>query len=106
MSLYLFTILPKHLHSHLLLHNAQTNSAKAKESASQRTTRDQMNGQPIYRQEGRTANKVLPKSGVMGFYDTFVLNRTLVFQINSSAKMPRLRQYPKPLGIMVRKNCL
>jgi hypothetical protein len=39
-------------------------------------------------------NKVLPKAGVMCFYDTFVLNRTLVFQINSSAEMPRLRQYP------------
>ena len=33
--------------------------------------------------EARTANKVLPKAGVTGFYDTFVLNRTLVFQINS-----------------------
>ncbi|MBS0646229.1 MAG: hypothetical protein JSR97_06525 [Verrucomicrobia bacterium] len=40
-------------------------------------------------------NKVLPKAGVTGFYDTFVLNRTLVFQINSSAETPRLRQYPK-----------
>ena len=44
--------------------------------------------------EARTANKVLPKAGVTGFYDTFVLNRTLVFQINSSAETPRLRQYP------------
>jgi hypothetical protein len=44
--------------------------------------------------EARTANKVLPKAGVTGFYDTFVLNQTLVFQINSSAEMPRLRQYP------------
>jgi len=39
-------------------------------------------------------NKVLPKAGVTNFYDTFVLNRTLVFQINSSAETPRLRQYP------------
>jgi len=44
--------------------------------------------------EARTANKVLPKAGVTNFYDTFVLNRTLVFQINSSAETPRLRQYP------------
>jgi hypothetical protein len=44
--------------------------------------------------EARTANKVLPKAGVTGFYDTFVLNRTIVFQINSSAETPRLRQYP------------
>lgn len=42
-----------------------------------------------------SGNKVLPKAGVTSFYDTFVLNRTLVFQINSSAKTPRLRQYPK-----------
>jgi len=38
-------------------------------------------------------NKVLPKAGVTGFYDTFVLNPTLIFQINSSDKTPRLRQY-------------
>jgi len=42
-----------------------------------------------------TDNKVLPKAGVTCFYDTFVLNRALVFQINFSAKTPRLRQYPK-----------
>lgn len=66
----------------------------AKEPPSQRTTTDQMNGQLTYRQEGRTANKVLPKAGVTGYYDTFVLSRTLVFQINSSAETPRLRQYP------------
>ena len=41
-----------------------------------------------------SGNKVLPKAGVAGFYYTFVLNRTLVFQINSSAETPRLRQYP------------
>ncbi|MCZ2130680.1 MAG: hypothetical protein LC109_10490 [Bacteroidia bacterium] len=33
-------------------------------------------------------NKVLPKAGVTCFYDTFVLNRSLVFQIDSSAKNP------------------
>jgi hypothetical protein len=44
--------------------------------------------------EARTANKVLPKAGVTSFYNNFVLNRTLVFQINSSAETPRLRQYP------------
>ncbi len=44
--------------------------------------------------KARTANKVLPKAGVIGFYDTFVLNQTLDFQINSSAETPRLRQYP------------
>jgi hypothetical protein len=45
--------------------------------------------------EARTANKVLPKAGVTCLYDTFVLNRTLVFQINNSAETPRLRQYLK-----------
>ena len=48
--------------------------------------------------ESRTANKVLPKAGVTGFYDTFVLNRTLVFQLNGSAETPRLRQYPNVMG--------
>jgi hypothetical protein len=42
-----------------------------------------------------SANKGLPKAGVTGFYNTFVLNRTFVFQINSSAVTPRLRQAPK-----------
>jgi len=49
----------------------------------------------VLRGNSRAAgNKVLPKAGVTGFYDTFVLNRTLVFQIYTSAEMPRLRQYP------------
>jgi hypothetical protein len=45
-------------------------------------------------QRRASANKVLPKAGVSSFYDTFVLNQTLVFHINSSAETPRLRQYP------------
>jgi len=36
-------------------------------------------------EKGAAGNKVLPKAGVTYFYDTFVLNQTLVFQINSSA---------------------
>ena len=40
-------------------------------------------------------NKVLPKAGVTNFYEIFVLYSTLIFQINSSAETPRLRQYPK-----------
>jgi hypothetical protein len=44
--------------------------------------------------KARTGNKVLPKAGVTGFYDAFVLNQTSVFQINNSAETPRLRQYP------------
>lgn len=35
--------------------------------------------------EAHAHNKVLPKAGVTSYYDTFVLNQTLVFQINSSA---------------------
>jgi hypothetical protein len=45
-------------------------------------------------QAARTANKVLPKAGVTNFYETFVLYSKSVFQINSSAETPRLRQYP------------
>ena len=49
-----------------------------------------------------SGNKVLPKAGVTNFYDTLVLNRTLVFQMNGSAETPRLRQYPnrkqQPIG--------
>jgi len=46
------------------------------------------------KEKERTANKVLPKAGVTNFYETFVLYSTLVFQMNSSAETPRLRQYP------------
>jgi len=50
----------------------------------------------LQRQTNRTTgyNKVLPKAGVTSFYETFVLYSTSVFQINSSAETPRLRQYP------------
>jgi len=41
------------------------------------------------------ANKCLPKAGVTSFYGTFLLNRTLVFQINRSAETTRLRQAQK-----------
>jgi hypothetical protein len=40
------------------------------------------------------ANKGLPKAGVQCFYDSFVLNQNLVFQMNGSAESPRLRQAP------------
>jgi hypothetical protein len=35
----------------------------------------------------------IAKAGVTNFNDTFVLNRPLVFQINSSDEIPHLRQY-------------
>ena len=41
------------------------------------------------------ANKGLPKAGLTSLYDTFVLNRTVVFQMKGSAEMPRLRQAPE-----------
>jgi len=44
--------------------------------------------------EAHAHNKGLPKAGVTSFYDNFVLNRTLVFLMNGSAKTPRLRQAP------------
>ncbi|MBU6158881.1 MAG: hypothetical protein KGP35_07620 [Bacteroidetes bacterium] len=44
--------------------------------------------------EAHAHNKGLPKAGVTSFYDSFVLNRTLVFQMNGSAETPRLRQAP------------
>lgn len=42
-------------------------------------------------------NKGLPKAGVTSFYVTFVLNGTLVFQMNGSAKMPA---FGKPRTVM------
>lgn len=53
-------------------------------------------GQTLFHGEksGDTHNKGLPKAGVTNFYDSFVLNRALVFQMNGSAETPRLRQAP------------
>lgn len=112
-----YLIMPTHLHSHLsLLPNTQATQAKSKKSASHRTRKVQtfvqtltdiaMNVNRFGQNECKldtthlradrraTDNKVLPKAGVTCFYDTFVLNQTLVFQINSSPETPRLRQYP------------
>ena len=53
------------------LHFFQTHKGQqknAKEPPSQRTMTDQMNGQLTDKQEGRTANKVLPKAGLKEFY--------------------------------------
>jgi len=47
------------------------------------------------KQEGRTANKVLAIDGLNGFVSTEVKNSTFVLPINSSAKNPAHRQYPK-----------
>jgi hypothetical protein len=72
---------------------ATTQSATDKQSASLFQT---LTGQCSLTRttEARTDNKVLPKAEVTSIYDTFVLNRTLVFQINSSAKAPRYRKPP------------
>lgn len=50
------------------------------------------------KKEAHAHNKGLPKAGVKSFYDSLVLNQTLVFQMNGSAEMPRLRQAPKRYG--------
>lgn len=49
----------------------------------------------LHGQSKTAANKGLPKAGVTSFYDSFVLNPTLVFQMKGSAKTPRLRQATK-----------
>ncbi len=50
---------------------------------------DRLNEWKNYKQtKGRTANKVLPKAGLTCYYDSSVLNQTLVFQLNFSAKIP------------------
>jgi hypothetical protein len=58
----------------------------------------QLETTPLQTDSRAAGNKVLPKAGVTNFYETFVLYSALVFQINSSAEMPRLRQYPKRYG--------
>lgn len=74
-----------------------THKAKQKMQKSHQPTHHDrpMNGQTTYRQEGRTANKVLPQwGGVKYFYETFVGKRTVVLLLNICAKNPPLRQYP------------
>jgi hypothetical protein len=81
--------------AHLLFSQLTKPSRKKQKSHQADAQRHcKMTRQLTTEKEERTANKVLPKAGVKCFYDTFVLHRTLVFQINSSAEMPRLRQYP------------
>jgi hypothetical protein len=48
--------------------------------------------------EAHAHNKGLPKAGVTNFYDSFVLNRTLVFQMNGSAKMPHCAKPQTVIG--------
>lgn len=47
------------------------------------------------RQRKTAANKKLPEVVVTNFYETFVLNQTVAFQINNSSELLRLRQYPE-----------
>lgn len=99
-------IKPTHLHSHLpLLHHAMPTQAKSKESASQRTQQAtsfcKLDTKKLWTDRRATDNKGLPKAGVTSFYDTLVLNRTLVFQINGSAEMPRLRQAPNRQAVKI-----
>lgn len=81
------------MHSHLPLHpHTQATQAKSKESASQRTTTDQMNGQHIYRQEGRRHNIGFAKWRVKCFYDSLVQGSNSVFQLKFCAENPPLRK--------------
>lgn len=80
-------IQPTHKHTHL-----QAAQSRHTNQSLQKSVLLTNAGQTT--EKGAAGNKVLPKAGMTGFYDTFVLNRTLVFQINGSAETPRLRQYP------------
>ena len=53
-----------------------------------------MSGQITYEEEGRTANKVLPKWRQKCYYEAFVQGLTGVLLLNFSANNPPLRQYP------------
>ena len=74
-----------------------THKAKQKMQKSHQPTHHDrpMNGQTTYRQEGRTANKVLPQWGLTCFYETLVGKQTAVHLLNFGAKNPPLRQYPE-----------
>ncbi len=53
----------------------------------------------------RTYIRVLPKAGVPSIYNTFVLNRALVFQINSSAEFTPPSAIPEPLAVRLYRHC-
>ena len=86
------TLLVAHLHF-LPTHKANQKIQKSHQANTPRQTK--MNGQITYGEEGRTANKVLPKAGRNDFDSTFVQDSTAVILLNFCAKNPRLRQYPK-----------
>ena len=85
---------PTHLVAHLHFCQLTWQNKKCKRATNPTHYDMSTERQQDDRREARTGNKVLPKAGVTHFYDTFVHNRTLVFQINSSAETPRHRQYP------------
>jgi len=78
-------------------HKAKQNCKRATEPThhDRPNGRAKWTGKQTYEQEGRTANKVLPKAGLNGFDWAFVQGSTFVLRLNFSAKNPRLRQYPK-----------
>ena len=51
-----------------------------------------MDRQTTYREEGRTANKVLPKAGLNGFDWAFLQGSTFVLLLNFCAENPPHRQ--------------
>jgi len=76
--------------------NTQSQTKNAKESPSQLTTTDQMNGITIFRQKGRTAYKVLPKGVVnpdirdkLSSIEHFLLDIWSSLRLKFSGKMCR-----------------
>ena len=55
---------------------------------------DNTNISDSWRESGDADNKGMTKAGRTCFYDSFVLNQALVFQMNGSAESPHLRQAP------------
>ena len=86
--------MPTLLVAHLQFTQSNPQSQNCKRATKQTHHDRQMNGQATHRQEGRTANKVLPQWGLTCFYETFVHRQTEVHLLNISAKNPPLRQYP------------
>ena len=72
--------------------DTQSQTKNAKEPPANAPRQTKMNRQTIYRQEGRTDNKVLPKAGLNGFDWTFVQGSVFVLRLNFCAKNLRLRQ--------------
>jgi hypothetical protein len=82
--------------AHLHFTKAQSQSKNAKELPSKRTkTPQQWTDNNTTEKERHPLTAVLPQWGLKCFYDSLVLNRSIVLQLNFSAKNPPLRQAEK-----------